>query len=174
MFVIGGGGRYLHMDQAYQGNLTNNLADNVTRESQTLTYSRNFDGGGPVIDIQTNWRIGSSGFSLYGLGRGALLVGRTHQILAYNQSVNDPKGLTNGGFFPVVTNIGPSSITYTDNVMPTLDIEVGLEYGLAVRSTRIFARSALVSQNYFGAGNASRSDTNLSLFGLQWSAGINY
>jgi Legionella pneumophila major outer membrane protein precursor len=173
-FILGGGGRYLHMDQNYTARLSNHLADNVTSESQVISFNHNFDGGGPVVDLQTNFKVANTNFSFYGLGRGSLLVGQSHQITTYNQNVNDPKGLTNGGFFPVVSAVTPSVINYTDNVLPVAEVELGLEYGRTWGRSHFFTRSAVVSQTYFGAGNATRIDGNLSLFGFQWSAGINY
>ncbi len=172
--IAGAGGRYLHMDQNYQAHLSNRLGDGVTSETQFLSFDHNFDGAGPVVDLQVNWKIGGSNFSIYGLGRGSLLVGKSTQFTSYAQAVNDPKGLTNGGVFPVVTFISPSVLNSTDTVMPTIELELGIEYGRDWGRTHIFMRSAVVNQTYFGAGNATRVDTNLSMFGVQFSAGINY
>lgn len=42
------------------------------------------------------------------------------------------------------------------------------------RGASYFLRSALVNQTYFDAVNASSQDGNLSLFGMQFSFGVDF
>jgi hypothetical protein len=43
-----------------------------------------------------------------------------------------------------------------------------------LKQSEVFVRGAVVDQTYFGVGNASKQDGNLSLLGFQVSLGINY
>jgi hypothetical protein len=62
-----------------------------------------------------------------------------------------------------------------ESVIPVCELELGLDYGINLRQTYVFARAAVVDQTYFSAGNAStHGDNNLSLFGVQFSLGVNY
>ncbi len=173
-FIFGGGGRFMSMMQSYHARLNNNLGDGVTSESQSLDFSHNFNGGGVVIDFEANYKIGRTGLALYALGRGSLLVGTSDETTNYTQIIRDPRGLTNGGFFPVNSVISPMATNSTAKVLPITEIELGVEYGKAWGRSFWFVRTAVVNQTYFGAGSASRTDANLSLFGGQLTLGVNY
>lgn len=173
-FLAGIGGRFLYMNQTYDARLRNKLSDGVTSELQTLDFSHNFNGGGPTIDLQANWKLGTTNLFLYALGRGSMLIGQSVSSTAYTQSVNDPLGKTNGGAFPVVSFINPSVTNSSNNVIPVTEFELGLDYSRDWSRFHYFARSAIVTQTYFGAGNASRTDGNFSLFGVQFSLGLEF
>jgi hypothetical protein len=127
-----------------------------------------------VLSGQTTYHVGNTGLGLFALGRGALLAGKTNGYTNFTQTINDPTGITGIPGTPNSSQVRSSTPTSTDSVLPVLEIEVGLEYALRLGGNSLFARAAVVSQTYFGAGNASRSDANLSLFGCQLSAGLNY
>jgi Legionella pneumophila major outer membrane protein precursor/BON domain len=174
MFSFSGGGRFLSMKQEYHAALTNNPGDGVTSESQNLDFTHKFTGGGPTIDFQAAMRIGQSNFSVYANGRASLLVGRTTEVTNYSQIVSDPRGLTNGGAFPFSSVVNPTATNSTDTVMPITEIELGLEYGRDWGRSHWFVRAAAVNQTYFGAGSASHTDGDLSLFGGRFTIGLDY
>jgi len=173
-FCVSGGGRFLSMRQGYHAELINNPGDGVTSESQNRDFTRKFNGGGTTIDFQASMRVGQTNLSVYANGRASLLVGRTSEATAYAQIVNDPKGVTNGGAFPFSSATNPSATNSSDTVMPVTEIELGLEYGRDWSRSHWFVRAAVVNQTYFGAGNASRSDGDLGLFGGQFTIGLDY
>ncbi len=173
-FVIAGGGRYLSMNQAYRATLSNNPGDGVTSESQDLYFTHKFSGGGPTFDLQASTRICQTNLSLYANGRVSLLVGRSSEATNYTQLVSDPRGLTNGGAFPFSSASNPSATNSSDSVMPVTELELGLEYGRDWGRSHWFVRAGVINQTYFGAGNASRTDGDLSLFGGRFSIGLGY
>jgi hypothetical protein len=167
-----GGCRYLHMAQNYNASLVNNVdlgGGQTASEVETLTFGHNFVGAGPTLGCLSRWDCGGTGLALYGMVRGALLVGKARQTQAITIDVVDPLGL-NGGDVSLDNGFG----SYQDHVLPVCEIELGLEYALPVSNFRPFFRTAVVNQTYFDAGNASRQDGNLSLFGCQFSLGVNY
>ena len=168
-FLTGVGGRYLHLTQGYNASLNNSLGNGLATESQSSVFTHSFNGAGLTADFEANWKICGSNFSLFALGRGSLLVGRTNQEFSYTQTVNDPLKLVGGSF-----SNSPSTASSTDNVLPVAELEVGIDYGVNWGRAHFFARSAVISQTYFGAGNASRTDGNLTLFGAQFSLGLSY
>ena len=126
--LLGGGVRYLHMSQGYQATLANSYL--TASESQNLTSTHDFNGVGPMLDLQATWKIGQTNLAVFVNGRGSLLAGSSSQSTAYSQHVSDPNGLTNGGFFPVNTTVTPSVSTSTNTILPVLEVEVGMEYGV--------------------------------------------
>jgi len=173
-FSVGAGGRYLHLAQRFDARIDNALGDGVTAETQTYSFTQSFNGGGPLLDLGATWRVGQTNWGVFSNVRGALLVGQTTQESRYYQRVTDPLGRTNGGFFPVDSTIAPTTRNVTDTVVPMADLQLGLEYGRPVGAGTVFGRVGVVNQTYFGVGGASRTDGNLSLFGVQFSAGFNY
>jgi hypothetical protein len=172
--IASAGGRYLHLSQNYRAALFNTGGGLPINETQTLELSRNFTGGGPTVSGQVSCDLGSTGLALFGSARGSLLVGRSNQRVTFTQEVNDPAGLSGVPGTPVFTRITSQIPSSTDTVLPVAEFELGLEYAVTVSQSRWFFRGAVVSQTYFDAGNASRSDGNLSLFGCQMSVGANY
>ena len=163
-----------HLSQGYHARLANNLNDGATSESQALNFTRLFNGGGPLLDFGANWKVGRSNLAVYSNARGALLVGTTTQNADYRQRVIDPNGRSNGGFLPVNTLITPSLTNASDRVAPMLELELGLEYGRVLGRSRVFVRTGVVNHKFFGVGNASRTDSNLSLFGVQVCTGVDF
>lgn len=170
--LASGGGRYLSLEQGYTFALSNSGGGLPISELQQLTATRKFRGGGPTVGLQANVQIGGSGVSLFGAGRGSLLVGTTHETVNGSDNIIDPTGLV----LPVggtLTTLSHGTRT-SDHVLSVAELELGLEYGLALGNSTLFARAAGVNQTYFDAGNSIQSTGNLSLFGCQVSLGLNY
>ena len=170
-FLTGAGGRYLSLAQSYHGQLNNSGGGTGDSETQTLNLFHRFTGAGPTISGLATWKVAQSNLSVFGRGRGSLLVGTNCQTAAFAQSVNDPAGLagTPGSF-----NFNSSIPSTADSIMPVADLELGLNYSWCLWNARWNSSASVINQNYFGAGNASRSDGNLSLFGCQLGLGVNF
>jgi hypothetical protein len=126
------------------------------------------------MDLDATWRIGQTNLGVFANIRGSFLVGRATDNTNYTQTVQDPLGRSNPGGIPVNTAVNPSATSSSDLTMPIVELELGMEYSSNWGRLRWFVRPAVVSQTYFGAGNASRLDGNLSLFGGKLSIGVAY
>ena len=168
--LLSAGGRYQILDQGYHGRLVNNGGGAPVTEVQTLDSTRNFNGGGPVLGFEGSAKLGNSNLSVYGSLHGAFLVGVNTEIVQLVQTVVDPTGLipgSGGGF-----QINPQAMRTTEHVLTVAEMEVGVQYDL--QSYNAFVRLGVVNHTYFDAGNASQSTGDMSLFGVQFSAGIKY
>jgi hypothetical protein len=171
--LVSGGGRYLNLTQDYRAILTNTPPDLPVSELQVFSANRKFTGAGPVAGVQGNFRIGQSGLSVFGTARGSLLVGTLSETVLFSQTVSDPTGVIPPNI-PGTLAISPSGTRTADHVLSVGEVEVGLQYELNLRGSRMFFRGAAVNQTYFDAGSPSQSNGNLSLFGVQLSLGLNY
>jgi hypothetical protein len=171
--LLGGlGGRYFDMSQHYNGFLINSAAGATLTEA--LQRSQRFHGGGPTISGQMNWRPFASGLSVFTSARGSLVVGTTNQETSGSRNINDPGGAFNPIGAPTVTSNSFRVPVSGDDTVPIAELELGLEYATRWKNNQVFCRGAVVDQTYFGVGNASKQDGNLSLLGFQVSLGINY
>lgn len=167
-FVFSGGGRYLHLNQDYRANLTNQFS--TASETQTLTFNHMFQGAGPTLATEMYYPLGIvPGLSLYGSFRGSLLLGRFNQTATLSQTVVDPNNLVGGS---ATINNGNSSSR--ESVMPITEMDLGFEYVTRVGRLQHLFRASAINQTYFGAGSSSQSDGNLSLFGARLSWGVAY
>jgi hypothetical protein len=166
---LAGGARYLHMSQDYVGKLSNSLPGGLATESQTLNFGHNFTGAGPTAAVQGTYNIGTTGLSLYGNVRGSLLVGNERQTAAFTQVIVDPTLVVGGN-----QTLSPQTSSRRETVMPIAEIEVGMGYAANLGRMQPFFRASALNQTYFNAGNASATGGNLSLFGVQFSVGVNY
>lgn len=158
-FVLSTGGRYLRLTQSYDATLNN---PGGATERQRLSSVNRFNGGGPTVAAEARWDLGPSRWSLFGLLRGSLLVGQVDNDVLFTD--------VSPGVF-AISSQASSSLT---RLLPVTELELGVEYGSQWRGTNYFLRTAVVNQVYFDAGNASNQDGNLSLFGMQFSLGVNY
>lgn len=157
-----GGLRLASLDQTY----------NAYTGGESLSSSNVFSGIGPTLGLEARRRLGCSGLNLYGAARGSILFGSAHQI----------------AHIPTRTEVAQE---HRDIGMPVAEGELGLEYGRNVGASRLFGQIALVGQEWFGAGGASRSstdvipggafsrsshvsDSDLGFLGLLIRAGVNY
>jgi len=169
--LFSGGVRYLHMAQRYDQFLLNTVTVgyNTATETSQLDFLHDFNGVGPTAAFQAHRTLGATRLALFGEVRGSLLVGTARRTLAFQEVVDDPGGI--GGGSQARSALALASQT---RVLSVLELEVGLEYARRIGCSDLFVRGALVDQTYFGAGNASRQDGDLGLFGAQVSVGVNY
>jgi hypothetical protein len=194
--MLTGGGRYLHLTQDYQATLNNQtpfpllpadpfaggivlpngnivdpaaLAGLIVSERQTLTYNRSFDGGGPTLSWLGRFYLGQTGLAAFASARGSLLVGAGRERTVYSQTIQDPTLLVGGN-----QNTVSEAVRSFDQVIPVTELELGVEYGIPLNYSRLFVRGGVVNQTYFNAGSVADRNSNLSLFGGQFSIGWNY
>lgn len=163
-WLFSGGGRYLHLDQDYNATLTNAGPPGGPAETQQLTSSRNFNGFGPTAAVEGAVRLGRSNLSVFGGGRGSLLVGSSRHSAAFTQELTAPFG----GVIRLSTD------STNDFTLPVMELELGMRYDLDLGRSRAFFRASVVNQTYFDAGSATQSDGNLSLYGAQFAVGLNF
>lgn len=101
--------------------------------------------------------------------RGSLLVGSGREDTSFFQKIVDPTGAAGGN-----QTVNPTRTSTFDQVLPVLEIDLGVEYGLNLGKSRLFVRGGVLDQSYFDAGNAISNSGNFSLFGGKPSLGINY
>jgi hypothetical protein len=118
-----------------------------------LLSGHSFEGIGPTLALEARRFFGASGLALYGSVRGAEVFGSAHQqvaVLVENNAAAD----------------------HRDRGMPIGELELGLEYGRQVGHAQLFGQIAFVGQAWGGAGNSSRSSTNLTPLGSFPGTGV--
>jgi hypothetical protein len=173
-FLLCGGLRVAYISQDYNAFVSQKV--DASTQQETLVSAHRFTGVGPVAAVEARRRLGCSGLALYGSARGSVLFGSATQNAQSTGSIGDPSPI----------NVS----AHWDPVLTTAELEGGLEYGRVVGPWRVFGQVALVGQEWFGVGNASRSaqggmptgfplsnattDSNLGFFGLVVRLGITY
>lgn len=176
-FLFSGGLRLAHINQHY------NVFSGDTKGEAALWRSiqsgHSFDGVGPVVAVEAHRPLAGTGFGLFGTARGAVLFGSAKQnaLFLANALRND--------------DANPSGVVdHRNRVLPVAELEIGVEYRQNIGTSQFFGQIALVGQDWFGAGNASRStnlafpggfpvggtatDTDLGFLGLGFRVGLNY
>jgi hypothetical protein len=103
----------------------------------------NFHGVGPTLAVESRRPFGASGLALIASARGSVVLGSAKQDAALpDQNV--------------------VAADHRDRGLPIGELELGLEYGRALGGSRLFGQVALVGQDWFGAGGASRSSVNVA------------
>jgi len=136
-FLIAGGLRFGHIGQSYDA-----LAFIPGRALiDSVTSSTSFTGVGPTIALEARRPLSDTALSLFASTRGSLLFGSSEQnaVLASQNS---------------------SGRDHHNRALLIGELEVGVEYSRTVGESRFFGQVALVGQNWFGAGSASRSSIN--------------
>jgi len=130
--LFAGGLRLAGIDQTY----------NAYTAGEALLSSSRFYGLGPTLAVEVRRSLGGTGLSLYGSARGSILFGSGQQDAA-------------------VPDRNVEARDHHDIGMPVAEAEVGLEYARDVGGCHFFVQTALVGQEWFGAGGASRSSTDV-------------
>jgi hypothetical protein len=167
------GGRYFHMTQRYGASLVNQNTTGATL-TETLNFNHTFNGGGPTVSGLFSWHPIHPNFSVYTGARASLVVGESVQTTSGSRTLNDPTGAFNPIGAPVSTSNSFSIPSTSLNAIPIAELEVGVEYTLFLKRSSAFIRGGVVDQTYFGAGNSSRADGNLSLLGFKVTSGFAY
>jgi len=178
--LFSGGLRLAHIDQQYNAYVGFLVPAGIGGPgmppfsfpvTEAILSGHSFTGAGPLASLEARRPLGNSGFALYGLARGSVLFGSGTQTV------------TKAGFAPTLglTDVEDVGTEHHDPVIPVGEFEVGAEYGRTVGRARLFGQLGFVGQIWWGAGNASNTDSatvsnvqNLGFFGLAVRAGINY
>lgn len=163
------GGRFMNLQQDYAASLNNTVNPGVLSEDQRLTFQRLFNGGGPLLGVQLDSRIGRTSIYGYALARAGVLAGYTSERLLFTQDVVDVGGVAGGP--QTVTNIFDDG---RGNVIPVGEIEVGFRGVISPTRMPLTFSAASVAQTYFNAGSAVDQRGNLYLFGVQISVGFDF
>lgn len=174
--LLGGAGiRYAELQLQYGltrvnpggPDLTGTVLFLADRESSTARHS--FDGIGPTVVAEASRQIGETGLSVYGLGRGSLLVGR-HRLAS---AVSRQLSVTAFGaeFQNTDTLIGSDAVT---RVLPVGELEVGTEYTRQFGDVRLLLRAGFNVQTWFDAGSAFGTQGNIDFVGGNFLVGLLY
>lgn len=172
--LLGAGIRYAHFAEDYSAF----TASAAAASNEALAASHSFNGGGPDLMAESHWRLGNSGFGLYGKARVALLFGTTEEEV-------DWKNILGLGGLPIIgTGANLHAQTSEFDTIPFLGIELGAEYARRIgQRAEVFVQSGLVAEDWIGAGNAANFDglvlrsgsrSDLGLIGWSAQLGVRY
>lgn len=166
------GVRYAHLSQEYTAFTTDvSLAGPLA-----MFASHNFNGAGPTLALELHRDLGLAGLYFYGYGRGSVLFG----------SATERSDIQSPGNTMSFTDL--SSAAQRQPVLPVGEIDFGLGWNRALRTSVLYAQVGFVGQVWWGAGNATsepgvlstilgdsgaRND-NLGLIGLSVRTGVNF
>jgi hypothetical protein len=178
-FLLSGGVRVAQVDQAYNA-YDKDSASALQFRALTSTYD--FQGAGPVIALEIRRALGSCGLTAYSSVRGSVVIGSAQQDVSFGGATlrnNDPN--------PQL------AFQHRERGLPIGELEFGVEYCRKVGALGLFGQIALVGQEWFGAGNASRStlatptpntpapaeggapaDSDIGFFGLAVRIGVDF
>lgn len=180
-FLFGAGVRLAHLNQGYNAFGQIDIGDG-TILSNNLLSSHSFHGVGPTVALDLRRYLGDSGVALYSRARGSLLFGSAKQQASITTS---PIDIGDGD----ILLVSAQANDHRNRTMVAAELEVGAEVGRNVGFGRAFGQVALVGQNWFSAGSASRSaptslgginiggataDSDIGLFGVVFRIGLNY
>jgi hypothetical protein len=201
--LVSFGARFAHLSQSYLAarsiapgqykvpvfgeDPANDLDDFfVSQDIDMLTSGHTFNGAGPTIQLGLQHMFGRTGLALYGSARSSLLVGRTKQrsalsSLVVGSIVDDlaEQGTNTQAPDHEITGVShaaqiSASRDRTD-LIPEAEFEAGLNWEIGTDAHyRTFVQAAVVSQIWWGAGNSTGLDNNLSLLGLTFTVGFDF
>lgn len=163
--LLAGGVRLASISQTYNAFVPQSFMNAVL----STNY---FQGIGPTLALEARRALGTTGLSLYASGRGSLVYGSAHQVAT-------------------VPDQQETAQDHRDLGMAIGEAELGIEFGRNFGGSWLFGQVALVGQEWFGAGSASRSsvnvlpgggfvgaaytgDSDLAFLGLSIRLGLNY
>lgn len=192
LLTVGGGIRYVHLAQGYNasrsrsGNFIDPTSGDFVQlftDSNGLTSRTDFDGIGPLVGVESRRRLGDSPLSLFGLARGTVLFGNTNQTVTLNTIRNTRRELAIGGVVVEDTNTTQTASNSTNDLLPTVEMEVGVEFDHIIGGIRFFCQTSFVGQAWLGGGNASGTNaptagsgaltqSNFGFLGLSFRGGL--
>jgi hypothetical protein len=167
-FLVCGGVRLARIKQTY-----NAFLGTEGKAIDSVQSEHKFEGAGPVLASEVRYALGDSAFALVGKARGAMLFGDARQN-AFLESQHS------------------SGSDTREKGMLVGEVDLGVEYGWEIGGAYCFGQVALVGQNWFGAGGASRAtpevvpgggfdargsfvqDSDIAFLGVAFLLGMNY
>jgi hypothetical protein len=179
--LLSGGVRYVYLSQSYEALRTNSgrgvsgtSTVIITRDQDVLGTGHNLNSAGPTAALEARRALGRTGFFLYGIGRGSVVFGRG-RTRSFESNVESRQIIPRRG---ATTTFNATTVTNAsfghDDVLPIADVEIGLEWAHPVGPVLLFVQTGLVAQEWYNAGNAASEKGDLSLLGLNVTAGVNY
>jgi hypothetical protein len=180
-FLFSGGVRLAQLRQSYNA-YGLDVPVGGAPQFHGLESNYNFQGAGPVLALEVRRALGNSGLTAYTSARGSVVIGSAQQDVSF------------GG--PTLRNDDPNpqfAFQHRDRGLPIGELEFGVEYRRQVGGLGLFGQLALVGQDWFGAGNSSRSsgatpaqnapepveggsplDSDITFFGLAVRFGVDF
>jgi hypothetical protein len=140
--------------------------------TRPLFSGSSFVGIGPVLALEARRPLCESPFSLYGSTRTRVLFGSAKQTVFGGDALQG------------------SQEARQDGVVAIEELELGVEFARCIGRARLFSQVGMVGQEWFGAGNATRSsrsappatiptfstedNSNFGLFGLAFRMGVEF
>lgn len=176
--LFAGGLRFAQINQSYNAYATGDSGGAKGPITATVLSEHSFPGVGPVLALEARRGLGDSGLSFYSSARGAVLFGSARQ------TATDIFSSADGTF-------ADSAAADHNPVVPVAELELGLEVNRRIGPSRAFGQIALVGQEWWGIGSASRAvntntfgvpeagggaivDSNVGFLGLAFRVGVNY
>jgi hypothetical protein len=176
--TVGAGIRYAYIEQTYDGIATRAnqqfpAAPGGVINSREVHIRNLVNLAGPDLFLDGKRSIGNHGLAVYGNVRGGYLIGHG----SYTQSSSSTIAPPALGFIPVRSD----QIDRNRAGLPFLEAELGLEWhGRAIGRVQPFVRVGIVSQSWFGLGNArsasgnSNTLENFGFFGGTFLGGVSF
>lgn len=165
--TVGGGVRYLHLNQRFFGSVNQTgLAPGAITAGFDST-GNSFSGLGPAILVNLQRPIGVYNLSFYGHTRAGLLFGSQH-LGDFSAEATNP-----GGGATTTVTITPT-IFRGDQTVLFGEIELGIQWAGAFGRFYPLARFGFEGREYLNTGTYQSVNGNVGLFGLVFSAGVNY
>ncbi|HQR05374.1 MAG TPA: Lpg1974 family pore-forming outer membrane protein [Gemmatales bacterium] len=173
-----GGIRWLQINQSYNSSdtvLNPELLENpnVVPQQQILNSNQTLNGWGPTVGVEGRYPVASN-LKAFGSARFGILHMEGNQRVDVTQIP-----VPGSAFNPVhLGNVSSRCLG-----MPIGELELGSEYSkcLGCDGPELFVRGSVLSQGYWGAGNAARvtgqntiGNTDLFLFGFAVDIGVRY
>ncbi|MFT3879813.1 MAG: Lpg1974 family pore-forming outer membrane protein [Gemmatales bacterium] len=176
-----GGIRWLQIDQGY--NASDTILDpqalqfpNVIPIQQTLVSNHSLSGWGPTVGFDARYPVAEN-LKAFTTARFGILHAEGNQRVDVREIPLNPSS-----YQPLIApNYGAQNSRCIG--LPIGELELGGEYSkcLGCDGPELFIRGSVVSQAYWGAGNAARVDaannpgnTDLFLFGFAIDVGVRY
>jgi hypothetical protein len=193
--LFSGGVRYARLSQKYSATRFNSgsfdtwwlLPTRVAEDSATLDSEHEFEGVGPTAAVEARRVVGCTGLILYGSARGALLFGKNKQDASLGTAFRGDYLRPNHSLVTFDRTTFTHASASGDDVLPVLELELGVEFAHDLGAALLLLRAGVVSQTWFGAGNAANNDllvaggdevadndSDLGLFGLKFEAGLQF
>jgi hypothetical protein len=156
--MTAGGFRFASIDNDYRAEATN-AAGAV---SGSVRHSRSLDGFGPTFLIEARRPV-TYRMTMFSNVRASLLFGESDTTTAAGEDLDLASAFTT------------ERTTHTDDLLPILETQWGIDWRRPVTRCHDFYLSAAVEGQWWsGVGTASNGDADLGLFGFVLGLGLEY
>src|SRR5262249_14803114 len=133
--LVSGGLRLAHVNQRYDEYAVVGAAPEFSLSGNS------FHGVGPTVALEAHRPVGRGALAIYGTARGSILFGSYKQAEFTHE-------LDGGGPFDI------TFLSTKDKVVGVAELELGVEAGRRMGSTRLFGQVGIVGQEWVGTGTA--------------------